>query len=339
MKVNPNPGQHGWIVKQLFSKVGAYGITSPEALQSEEPAAVALDKHKEKEVVLTLGADHTAQTRFDFGGNGAPLHLAVANGFPAETYQSMVSNFLPDFAVFAWLPRALWEPAPNTQTAPSWMQMAEDILAGFEREGHQNVLGVGHSMGAVATFLAASLQPERFRGVVLLDPVIFPPATLFLVRVIGALGGAKRMPLSKSARRRKARFSSKEEAFLYWQGKRLFSDWPEETLQAYTDGLLVEDGDEWRLRWSPQWEAHYYETLFTKSWPFLRKLPKELPVLFLRGTRTDTFLPPAVKRLKKELPHMDYAEVDGGHLFPQTNPEATSQLILQWIDQHGLVGS
>ena len=285
---------------------------------------------------MTLVEANFGQLRYDFGGRGPALHLAVGNGFPAETYGEMVSPLLSDFTVFSWLPRALWSPAPALETASSWKQMAEDLLVGLSRDGHQEVIGVGHSMGGVATFLAAVMEPQRFRGIVLLDPVIFPSYALLLVRILCALGLSSKVPLSRSAKRRKARFSSQEEAFLYWRSKRLFSDWSDEVLRLYTQGILRQEGEEWVLGWSPHWEAHYFETLFTKSWSYWRKLPSDLPLLLIRGEKTDTLFLSVAKKLKKLLPHMDYEEVNAGHLFPQAAPEETASIIEAWLDKHQL---
>lgn len=42
-------------------------------------------------------------------------------------------------------------------------------------EGLSQVVGAGHSMGAVATMFAALKQPSLFTKLVLIEPVILPP--------------------------------------------------------------------------------------------------------------------------------------------------------------------
>lgn len=272
-----------------------------------------------------------------FGGNGVPLHMAVANGFPPHTYEPMLSTFLHKYQAFSALPRALWEPPPALDSAPDWHTAGDDLLAGLHRLGHSGVIGVGHSMGGVATMLAAVKEPSLFRGIVMLDPVILPPFALWAVAITRPFGFSF-VPLSKKALKRRRHFNALDEAFAYWRKKRLFEDWSDDVLQKYTSGLLVEDAenDGYRLQWEPEWEAHYYDSVPTNTWRYLRKLPKDLPALIIRGEKSDTLFPSAVKRIQRLVPHVEIVTIEGyGHLFPQAAPEQTADLVRNWMTKHG----
>jgi pimeloyl-ACP methyl ester carboxylesterase len=273
-----------------------------------------------------------AQTRYDFGGEGQVMHLAVANGFPPQTYVPMASAFVPDYEMFAYLPRPLWEPSPAPGSAPSWQVMGDDILRGLDAASATGIIGIGHSMGGVGTVVAAAKEPERFRGIVLLDPVILHPWLLASIAVARPIGLFRRNRMVKGALNRKAIFGSPEEAFGYWRDKSLFADWSDDMLQRYVDGLLQPEEHGYSLRWSPEWEAHYYATLETTTWHWLRKLKDKVPILAIRGSTSNTFFPSAVRVMERRLPLLTVKVIEGhGHLFPQSAPELTGQIIASWL--------
>ncbi|MEP6985163.1 MAG: hypothetical protein ABI970_06185 [Chloroflexota bacterium] len=116
---------------------------------------------------------------------------------------------------------------------------------------------------------------------------------------------------------------------------RLFVDWPDESLQLYVEyGTQSAANGGLELRWSPEWEAYYFSTGFTRSWEVVPKLRGLLPILAIGGGTTDTYVPEIAAMLKDELPEATFAEVAGhGHLFPQTAPLPTEALISQWLGQ------
>ncbi len=271
------------------------------------------------------------QTRFDYGGEGPPIHMAVANGFPPQTYTPMLEPLTVDYTIFSLPPRPLWRPTPPPETAPTWATMAEDILAGLASHGANRVIGVGHSMGAIATIIAAVTKPQCFRGIILLDPTVFQQRQLTVAWAMRQVGLKWRLPLVQRAVQRQSAFDSREAAFDYWRGKRLFTDWDDMALHHYVDGLTEPDeAGGIRLAWAPTWEAHYYATIFAASWRYIRQL--SVPVLTIRGTTSNTFLEPAAAKMQRSLPEMTYAEIEGhGHLFPQSAPDETRAIIQRWL--------
>jgi pimeloyl-ACP methyl ester carboxylesterase len=272
------------------------------------------------------------QTRFDFGGDGPPLHIACANGFPPNTYIPLLRPLTDRFTVLSLPPRPLWTDPPPPDPSATWQHVADDLLAALDAHRLENVIGVGHSIGGVATMLAAIKEPGRFRGLVLLDPTIFPQRMLFLLKLIRMVGLNGRFPLAQRALRRRAHFKDDREAFKYWREKRLFAAWSDAALQHYVDGMLQPDGyGGVALTFAPEWEAHYFSTIYTDSWRMVPKLEGLLPLLLVRGTATNTFLEPAAKRFRKQVPSATYTEINGDHLFPQSKPGPTRAAIEGWL--------
>jgi len=274
------------------------------------------------------------QSHYEIGGDGPALHIALANGFPPGTYRPLLEPLTDRYKVFCLPPRALWTNPPSPDSAPGWATMAEDLLEGLRAHEVSNVIGIGHSMGGVATMTAATLEPERFRGVVLLDPTVFPLHILWVLGAMRVFGLEGRFPLVGKALKRRAAFDTVETAFEYWRGKRLFTDWDDDVLWLYANELTKPSDDGGvELNWSPEWEAQYYATIETDSWGIVRKLAAtDLPVLLLRATRSNTFFEGPAKAFQRLLPNVTYAEIEGGHLFPQAQPDETREHIERWLE-------
>ncbi len=268
----------------------------------------------------------------DFGGRGATLLLAPANGFPPDAYAALLEPLTERFRVVCLPPRALWPAGGDPPTEPgSWVDLALELLEGMRRHGLDEVIGLGHSFGGVALLVASAREPERFRGLCLLDPTIHTPDFLALLRA-----GRERIlnPLAPKARRRRARFPTMEDAFAAWRDRKLFADWSDEALWRYTRSALRprRDGPGFELVWSPAWEAYYYESLDERIWLELDRVEPDLPMLLIRGGTSPVFVPAAVDLLRPRLGRVRFDEVPGhGHLFPLTAPEPTRALIDAWL--------
>lgn len=272
----------------------------------------------------------------ELGGTGPLVHLAPANGFPPETYLPALAPVLAGHRVVSLPPRALWPDAgPPPDRPGTWLTLADDLLAGIRKHSLPPLVAVGHSFGAVASLLAAVLEPERFRGLALLDPTILPPTIMAQLREQRRLGEMSFRPLVQGARKRRDRFGDESEAFSYWRGKPLFADWPDDAVRRYTRAMLTPSGEGgFVLAWPGGWEAHYYESFYTESWDAVERLDSSLPVLIVGGAESDTLLPETSALLLEKLPQARHVTIPGyGHLFPQAAPEPTGEVLADWMQR------
>ncbi len=270
----------------------------------------------------------------ELGGQGPLIHLAPANGFPPASYLPALEPLLSDYRVISLPPRAMGPDAGTAPEAPgSWITLGDDLLAGIRVHDLPPLIAIGHSFGAIASLLAAVKERSRFRALALLDPTIFPPAAMDQIREQRGRGELFR-PLVQGARKRRDRFSSESEAFSYWRGKALFTDWSDDAVARYAAAMLRPTGaGEFTLSWPGAWEAHYYESFYTDSWGDVARLDRSLPVLVVGGSESDTLLPEATALLRKQLPWATHMTVPGyGHLFPHSAPEQTGRILRGWID-------
>jgi len=278
------------------------------------------------------------QPLYTFGGDGSVMHLAVANGFPPQTYAPLLQPFTSRYRLVCLPPRALW---PDDQQPPdqpgSWRALADDLLAGMRQYNLTDVIAVGHSFGGIASLLAALDEPERFRALILLDPTILPPERVQVMKMAQETGQTEQIPLVQTARRRRRAFDSVDDAYAYFKTKPLFNGWPDETVRLYAESLTrpSANGNGVELAWTPEWEAHYYRSMYTEIWETLPRLRGLLPTLVIRGGTTDTFVESAAERMKSLVPDAAYVDIPGhGHLFPQSAPEETRRVMETWLETH-----
>jgi pimeloyl-ACP methyl ester carboxylesterase len=144
----------------------------------------------------------------DFGGDGPPLHLAHANGYPPGAYRRLAAALSARYHVTAMVSRPLW-PGSSPAGLRSWQPLADDLQAYLEARGARGWVGVGHSLGAVITAEVALRRPELFSAVVLLDPVMLAPLWLAIWNLMRRLGQAHRAhPYISGALKRRRRFDS-----------------------------------------------------------------------------------------------------------------------------------
>jgi pimeloyl-ACP methyl ester carboxylesterase len=268
----------------------------------------------------------------DFGGTGPLLHLAHANGYPAQTYTPLIETLTPHYHVVSSITRAQW-PDAQAKDLPSWEPFVDDLFQFMEEQGAQNVIGVGHSLGAMVTLVAALRRPELFKALVLIEPVLFRRRLLTTVTVARRLGLLKRLhPLIPTALKRRRLFASADEMFSRYRKARIFSRIDDRGLHAYVDSLAQPRPDgQVELAISPEWEARIYEQGPFNIWSQLKNL--QPPLMLIRGAETDTLAAEAVEKLHRTLPNAVIHNLPNtGHLVPLEKPDEVSGLILKFLE-------
>ncbi len=268
------------------------------------------------------------------GASGAPLlNIMPANGFPPQTYLPILGG-LAGFRAISLPPRALWGDQAAPTTFGSWRDAADDLLQGLKQFDLRDIVAVGHSLGGVLSMLALIKQPERFRALIMLDPVLLPQAALDMLARARDAGRIDDMPLVQGARRRRQVFESREDAYRRFRAKPIFADWPAEALSLYVEhGLRARsDGAGFELIWSPEWEAYYFATVYQGVWQDLPKVTGLAPTMIIRAGRSDTFPAASFARAQALAPAASFHELRGqGHLFPQAAPLKTARIISDWL--------
>jgi pimeloyl-ACP methyl ester carboxylesterase len=244
-----------------------------EAVQgAEEPA-----EHRVRANGIELAAFEWGRA---FRGRGPTVLLAHATGFHARCWDPVVAH-LRGLHVVALDQRGHGRSQRTEIT--HWNVFGRDLAAFVRALDLRDVLGAGHSMGGHAMVDAAAGLPDRFRRLVLVDPVIAAP---------GEYGGGGWTITSLGGRphptsRRKRRFPTPEAMIERFRDRVPYRVFRPEALRAYcVHGLLpAEDGDGFELACPPEIEAAIYMTSRTNAavHESIRRLA--IPVLIVRAKR------------------------------------------------------
>ncbi len=172
-----------------------------------------------------------------------------ANGFNALTYREILEPLGADLRVLALDQRGhgLTRLPTVTEGRGDWLDLRDDLVAALSALGVSGAVVAGHSMGGTVSILTAAANHSLAKSLVLFDPVVMlgiPPADV------------AKSPMVEAARRRRADFASRSEAFASYSGRGAFRTWPDAILTDYlTDGLRDLADGRVTLACSPEWEA------------------------------------------------------------------------------------
>lgn len=269
---------------------------------------------------------------FDLGGNGERLHFLHANGYPPNCYKSFLELLKTQSHVFGMLLRSLWKDS-NPNEVEDWKPFSDDLLQ-FLASASYPVIGVGHSIGAIVTLRAALHDPDKFRAIILLDPVLFVPSRLVLWNFFRAVGlGNKVHPKIPGALKRRRYFDNLDLVFRGYRKRSVFRYMSDESLYDYIQGITRQsEHGGYELLYSPEWESRIYFTGL-RDFDIWRDLPRlQVPTLFIRGAETDTFLENAAKLVKRKQPGARLETLEKStHLLPLERPREVFDIMQSFL--------
>lgn len=269
---------------------------------------------------------------FELNGDGPPLHFLHANGYPPACYQPLLELLQMQYGVFGMLLRALWE-ATKPEDIQSWHPLSDDLLPCLSDCKTSPVIGVGHSIGAIVTLRAALRDPSRFRALVLIDPILFPPRRLITWNIVRAIGlGHKLHPKIAGALKRRRTFDDLNTVFRGYRKREVFGYMSDENLRIHIEGISKPQNGKYELVYSPEWETRIYFTGL-RDFDIWRDLPNlKVPSLFLRGAETDTFLEEAATLVKQQQPKARVETLHHStHLLPLERPQEVFDIMQSFL--------
>jgi pimeloyl-ACP methyl ester carboxylesterase len=269
----------------------------------------------------------------DWGGSGYPVHLLHANGFCAGTYSPFVKHLTDELHIVASDLRGHGDSdQPNLKRVYNWHIFADDLKQLIEKTMTPPIIGMGHSLGAVTTYIAAAKYPRLFSAIILIDPTILPRRTLWWFAVLKMIGLAGNRQLARSARRRRKIFQGKSEALnRFTSGRGIFKSWSRDFVEAYLEcGLLEKDAETAVLKCDPELEAQIFESVPLDVWQYAQRI--SCPVLAIRGEHSDVFTADSAGRLKRIISDCEILTIPGaGHFVPMGKPKQCARVIADFI--------
>jgi len=268
--------------------------------------------------------------------NSETIHMSPANGFTAGSYLEFLQLFNTHHSITSMDCRATWA---GYETPPRNFRMsdfADDLITAIETQHNAPVIGMGHSQGGFVTLLAAIKRPDLFSKVVLIEPASLP---FWLVGAIYPFVPKELLfqcfPFMKGSLNRQAIWQSKEDFYTKYRHHNTFKRFTEQSFNNYMNYGLMKKGDNWQLRFTPQWEAHIF-SIVEFIWNHLHKI--NVPTLFIRAQHGNLYSHKQFVKNNKKLHDLVHCtEIQSTHhLLPLENPIETSKLIKEWLKYNNL---
>jgi len=268
------------------------------------------------------------------GETGTQIHFCHGNSLNAGTYLPFL-NRLSDkgFTVFASDLRGHgYSTKEQTARVESWQIFIKDLATLVASITNPPVIGIGHSIGGYFTYAAAALYPHLFSKLILLDPIIFPPAMVCAAALLRKMGLSRNLKLSKMTRNKKYEFASPKDALSHYKGKGMFASWQDAFVNAYVDTAIEQDStDSYCLCCMPEFEAQIYEHAPFNTWDHAPGI--SVPTLVVRGEKSDLFYKSAGNRLEKKITDCRFVELTGmGHFLMMEDPDRVVKTILPFLN-------
>ena len=251
------------------------------------------------------------------------FHFAHANGFPAGCYNAMFSA-LP--STFNRLHVERFGHDPQLPVNGNWRNQVNELIHHIEKENTdpRGVFGVGHSFGAVITYMAACEAPELFRGLILFDPplVVGPLSHFFKF--------AKHTPLinkltpAKLAQTRNTSWPLHTDMEAYFHGKALFRDMDKRCVRDYVKAVTAQKGDAISLTFRADVEAALFRNVPHNLGKYKGKL--KCPAVLVTGDKSNVCKPQMYTRLMQHN-SIEHKVMKGGHMFPLEHPEEVAAFV------------
>lgn len=192
---------------------------------------------------------------YEWGPADGPVILLVhCTGMCARVWDKTIEHFPEHYRVIATDTRGHGASEYDGYML-DWSLMGNDIKDFIEVLDLNDFIGVGHSMGGHVMAQAAISMPERFKRMVLIDPVMFSPerykSTSFFED-----GDPKDNPLA----RRRNQFKNWQDMYDKYKDREPYSHWVPETLENYCryGTKQTEENGPYSLCCHPATEASVY---------------------------------------------------------------------------------
>lgn len=261
------------------------------------------------------------------------VHFIHGNSFPAGTYSVFLRHLRAHYDV-----RSLEMHGHNPlyPVTDGWPFLVQELIDALAKDYQQPVILVGHSLGGILAFMAASLRPDLVRCVVVLDSPLVAGWRALMLRGSKKLGLDKKFSPARFSEKRRTLWKDEEEAYQHFASKEMFAIWPPEVLRDYVQfGLQAHPGGEGvTLRFTREIESQIYLTLPHHLGSIARRGLK-VPVGFVGGTESVECRQAGLEATKK-LVGKHFTKISGGHLIPMEAPMQTATAVHEMIRSFNL---
>lgn len=159
-----------------------------------------------------------------------PILLVHGTGFVAEIWEDVARKLASNYVVYAFDRRGHGASQKREAHEYQFLDFAEDACAVIETLQLSDLFAIGHSAGGTDLLLAATLLPNHFTRLFVIEPTVMNPNKG--TNNGGTLSDRSREFIRQVGRRRTA-FSSGTAAFQRLRASPTFANWSEPALWTY----------------------------------------------------------------------------------------------------------
>jgi len=207
------------------------------------------------------------------------------------------------------------------------LDFVADLRAFLDALGLEGIIGIGHSAGAANIACCEALRPGSFRRMVLIEPIVFPPA-------VQSIASERMARLPRGALKRRTIWPGREALLKSYRSRPPFKTWREDVLRLYVEhGAYLREDGQTELKCPGRIEAQMY----AGATPFdaFELLPEVgCPALVVRGEYSDSHLPFIAQAIADQMANASVATIEGaGHFCPMEKPDAVLAEIGGFLDE------
>ena len=257
-----------------------------------------------------------------------PLHFAHANGFPAASYQQMFAVLPKEFDVLAL---RQFGHNPQFPVNKNLANLVAELLDYLNKSGTKPIYAVGHSMGALVSYMAACEAPDLFKGVIMLDPPIASGIASWMFKLAKLTPFIDRISPAGKAATRCQSWPLERDLVAYFRGKTLFKNFKFECIEDYVKAAItIKDGQQ-VLGFDAAVEAQIFRNVPDNIHRYYQRL--KVPSYLITAEHSQVCIPAYLDHFVRntQIEHHRLAGV--GHMFPLEQPVEVANLITQKIQQ------
>ncbi len=254
------------------------------------------------------------------------LHFAHANGFPGGSYNKLLGHFRDEYRVIA-IEKLGHNPRHPVNN--NWTNLADELIEFIEKESDSPVIGAGHSLGSLVTFIAAYKRPEIFKSIIMLDPPFVTGIWGVIFRFLKFTGLADRITPAGQSSGRRSVWSNMREAELYFMSKRLFQQFDSHSLSDYMKHGIEPCDEGFCLSYDVPTEVKIFQTMPDNMGSYRK--PLGIPGALIYGDTSHAVHLPTLKKFTS-LHKFSLCTSTGGHLFPLEKPDEAAAVIKRELE-------
>jgi pimeloyl-ACP methyl ester carboxylesterase len=265
--------------------------------------------------------------------NQPGIYFSHANGFNGLTYKTLLNKISPNQKIISYDLRGHGKstvPA-EPEKLKSWQRYRDDLISILEKNNEPSTL-IGHSLGGTTSLLVAFKRPELVSKIILIDPVLLPLTYWLGTKAVQSIGLIEKVhPMVKGALVRKKTWKSKEEAFQYFSGKKLFSKVIPEVINDYIDGGMKKINENlYELNCNPKWEAATFKLTSGGNWFNLKK--SNVPTKVILAPNSVVCNERSQKKLNKSMAKIEFVTLENTtHMLPLEDIDGVGNEILSFL--------